>query len=177
MRYDIRSERPGDEAAIAEVNRLAFGRDDEGRLVAAIRHGDGFNRGLSWVATVANEVAADRVVGHILFSPIHVETARDSAPALALAPMAVHPDRQRQGIGSALVRRGLDGARVGGHRIVIVVGHPDYYPRFGFTPAVDHGLQAPFPVPDEAFMALALVPDGLDGVVGVVRYPPVFDEM
>ena len=91
--------------------------------------------------------------------------------------MAVLPDHQKQGIGSAMVRSGLDACRQAGHRIVIVLGHADYYPRFGFTPAGDRGLRPPFPAPDEAFMALALVPAGLDKISGTVRYPPAFDEV
>ena len=91
----------------------------------------------------------------------------DNVTAMALAPMAVLPDYQGQGIGSALVREGLEACRRAGHRIVVVLGHADYYPRFGFKPANGHGLRSPFPVPDEAFMAMALVPGGLDGISGV----------
>ena len=117
------------------------------------------------------------VVGHILLSPIRIEASCGSVPALALAPMAVLPEFQRQGIGSELVSAGLDAARLGGHRIVIVVGHVDYYPRFGFTLAGKFGLSVSFPVPDQAFMARELVPGSLDGVSGPVRYPPAFDEV
>lgn len=166
----VRPERPDDYAAVNEVNRLAFGQDNEARLIAAIRRTEGFDPSLSLVA-----VCDGQVVGHILFSPIRIETDHGDAPALALAPMAVLPNRQRQGIGSALVRNGLDACRRAGHRIVVVLGHTDYYPRFGFTPASQNGLRPPFTVPDEAFMAMALVPGGLDGISGVVRYPAAFD--
>ena len=105
-----------------------------------------------------------------------IETQRDPVSALALAPMAVRPEFQRQGIGSELVRRGLEACKVASHRIIIVVGHPGYYPRFGFTPARAKGLEAPFQVSDEAFMVAALVPGALDGISGMVRYPPVFNE-
>ena len=169
---DVRPEQPDDREAIAEVNRLAFGQNNEARLVAAVRNAEGFDPLLSLVA-----LCDDRVVGHILFSPIHIETPRGAVPALALAPMAVHPDHQRQGIGSQLVRQGLDACRRLGHGIVVVVGHPDYYPRFGFKCAARFGLKAPFPAPEEAFMALSLSPHGQDGIAGTVRYPGPFEDV
>lgn len=170
--FTIRTEEPGDYAGIERVNRLAFGQDNEARLVAAIRAAAAFDPSLSLVAVCAGEV-----VGHILFSPIHVETEAGEIPALALAPMAVVPDRQRQEIGSQLVRGGLDAAGGAGHGIVIVVGHAAYYPRFGFTAASRFGLRAPFDVPDEAFMAIELTPGALTRVTGTVRYPAAFDEV
>ena len=168
----IRPERPDDCAAIERVNRLGFGQENEARLVAAIRHAESFAPALSLVA-----VRADTVVGHILFSPIQIESDHATTRALALAPMAVLPNLQRQGIGSDLVREGLKACHRLGHTIVVVVGHPDFYSRFGFTPAASHGIQAPFPVPDEAFRVLALVRGSLDGVCGVVRYPAAFDDV
>ncbi|MBI3098214.1 MAG: N-acetyltransferase [Planctomycetes bacterium] len=212
----VRPEIPSDAPAIAEVNRLAFGQENEGRLVEAIRRGPGFDPRLSLVAEEEGQV-----VGHILLSPIGIElrsggrvpttpagrvptsslqegtpplsnhavgtderAADDRSvpapaagvhPALALAPMAVRPGFQRRGIGSDLVRAGLDRASALGHRIVIVLGHPEYYPRFGFRPARPLGIEPPFLVRDEVFMALELFPGALDGVRGTVRYPPVFD--
>jgi putative acetyltransferase len=168
----VRPESPQDYTAIDEVNRAAFGQDNEARLVARLRESAGFDPGLSLVA-----VRDGVIVGHILFSPIVIASEADEVPALALAPIAVLPARQREGIGSQLVREGLAACRQAGHPIVIVVGHPDYYPRFGFTRAGPLGLRAPLPVPDEAFMALALVPGELDGVRGTVRYPPPFEEV
>ena len=143
----VRPERPDDHIAIDEIHEAAFGQINEARLVAELRKGDGFTPELSLVAVRSNQV-----VGHILFSPIHIATARADVHALALAPMAVRPELQGRGIGSELVRRGLDACHRLQHGIVIVVGHPHYYPRFGFTPARPHGLEAPFPVPDDAFM-------------------------
>ena len=168
----IRPETTKDHAAIREVNALAFGREEEGRLVEALRRLPEFIPELSLVA-----IEAGQVVGHILFSPMVIETTDGAVPALALAVLAVRPEFQNQGVGSELARRGLEECRSLGHKIVVVVGHPAYYPRFGFSPARARGLDAPFPVPDEAFLALELVPGALDGVVGMVRYPPPFEEV
>ncbi len=168
----IRSECPADYAAIDEVNRLAFGQEAEARLVRALRSTAGFEPRMSLVAH-----GRGRVVGHILFSPVTIVGAAGGVPAVALAPMAVHPDYQRQGIGSRLVQEGLHACRRFGHAIVVVVGHPDYYPRFGFRPARAMGLEAPFPVPDEAFSAMALAAGALDGVSGMVEYPPPFHQV
>ena len=165
----IRPERSQDYDAIAEVHRLAFGQDDEARLVADLRRTKHFVPELSMVA-----VCSGQVVGHVLFSAVHIETPQGPVPALALAPMAVRPEFQNRCIGTELARQGLEACRKLGHRIVLVVGHPEYYPRFGFTPAVPHGLRVPFPVPDEAFMVLPLVSGALDGVTGTVAYPPEF---
>lgn len=165
----IRPETADDYAAIHEVNLLAFGQEIEPRLVEALRRLPDFIPELSLVA-----VEAGQVVGHILFSPFVIETKDGAVPALTLAPLAVRPEFQNQGVGSQLVRDGLERCRTLGHRIVVVVGHPPYYPRFGFSPARARGLEAPFPVPDEAFMVLELVPGALDGVASMVRFPPPF---
>lgn len=162
----VRAELAEDSALIREVNRLAFGRDSEAELVDALRDSPSWIPELSLVALLDGEVA-----GHILFTRITIETA----PALALAPMAVRPELQRRGIGSELVRRGLAECARLGHRIVVVAGHPAFYPRFGFTPAKPMGLEAPFPVQDAAFLVAELSPGALAGVQGMVRYPRAFD--
>jgi putative acetyltransferase len=162
----LREERPGDRDAIRAVNRLAFGRDDEADLVDRLRaDGDAI------VSMVAVERGA--VVGHILFSRLALDDDATSAiRAAALAPMAVHPDRQRQGIGGALIEQGLALCRMRGVEAVIVLGHPDYYPRFGFSADKAKGLRAPFP--GDAFMALELVPGVLEGRSPQVRYAAAF---
>jgi putative acetyltransferase len=165
MSVEVRGERPGDHAAIHEVNRLAFGGDDEARLVDALRAG-----GHVRLSLVAED--AGRVVGHVLFSDLPIESRQGTVPALALAPLAVLPARQRQGVGSLLVREGLRACARQGHRIVVVLGHPGYYPRFGFSAALARPLKSPFS--GEAWMALELVPGALAGVAGEVRYPPPF---
>lgn len=164
----IRAEMPVDAEAVREVNRRAFGRDAEGQLVDALRAG-GYIR-VSRVAELEG-----RVVGHVLFSTLPVETAEGVVEALALAPMAVVPEHQRRGVGSALVRDGLAACREAGHGIVIVLGHPEFYPRFGFSAEQAGRLRSPFSGP--AFMALALTPGALDGVEGEVRYTPPFFEI
>jgi len=166
----VRPERIADYPVIGELNRAAFGQDNEANLILRIRQADGFDPELSLVAE-----RRDEIVGHILFSPVRIETSGPVVAALALAPMAVRPDLQGRGVGSQLVEAGLEACRRRSQRIVVVVGHPEYYPRFGFAPAEPLGLKAPFPVPEEAFMALALVPAALDGISGVVRYPPCFE--
>jgi putative acetyltransferase len=169
----VRAERPEDYAGIHEVNRLAFGRENEARLVEALRKSEGFIPELSLVALKEDGA----VIGHILFDPITVLMKEGSLPALALAPLAVLPEFQRQGIGSALVRKGLEECLREGHKVVVVIGHPDYYPRFGFSSARARGLDVAFPVPDEAFLVLELVPGILNGVPGTVQYPPAFEEV
>jgi putative acetyltransferase len=164
----IRAESQSDQASIREVNRLAFGQDDEGRLVDALRDG-GYAR-VSLVAEVDGQI-----VGHILFSDLPIVTPEGTVPALTLAPMAVIPQRQRQGIGSALVREGLRACQDAGHKIVIVLGHPEFYPQFGFSSKLAERLKAPFS--GEAFMAQELVPGALKGVEGEVRYPPPFGDL
>jgi putative acetyltransferase len=161
----IRDETPADVPAVRELNRRAFGRDAEADLVDALRAG-GYAR-LSLVAAQGG-----LVVGHALFSRLTVETASGVVEALALAPVAVLPDRQRRRIGSGLIRDGLAACRGRGHRAVVVLGDAAYYPRFGFSAALAGRLRSPFPGPH--FMALELVPGALAGVEGEVRYPPPF---
>jgi putative acetyltransferase len=165
----IRPETSADHEVIRQVNHLAFGQDAEARLVDALRQG-GYAR-LSLVAEKAGQV-----VGHILFSDLPIITLAGTVPALALAPMAVLPAFQHQGIGSGLVRRGLEVCQDQGHHIVVVLGHTDFYPRFGFSPALADRLESPFS-DNPAFMALELVPGALAGVVGKVQYPPPFNEV
>ena len=165
--WTVRAETEADHQSVAEVNRLAFGgRDDEARLVEALRQG-GYAR-VSLVAEIGG-----RVIGHVLFSDLPIVTSEGTVSALALAPMAVVPEFQRRGIGSALVRAGLDQCRSAGHRIVVVLGHPPFYPRFGFSASLARTLEAPYS--GNAFMAAELVPGALAGISGRVAYPPPFD--
>src|SRR5262249_15864834 len=147
--------------------RQAFGGADEGRLVDALYEG-GYQR-VSLVAEVGGEV-----VGVIVFSELAIVTERASIPGLALAPLAVLPSHQRRGVGSMLVIEGLRVCREHGHAIVIVVGHPEYYPRFGFSAACALPLKCRFGS-GPSFMALALADGALDNVSGEVRYATPFD--
>jgi putative acetyltransferase len=166
----IRPEREQDRDSIYDVNLKAFGREIEPRLVEAIRGSECFIPELSLVA-----IEDDEVVAHIMFSAISIKTEKGDVPALALAPIAALPSHQKRGIGSKLVERGLAESKRLGHKVVIVIGHPEYYPRFGFEPARRKGFEVPIEVPDEAFMAIELVPDALVGISGMVIYPPYFD--
>jgi putative acetyltransferase len=165
----IRFEREGDAAAIREVNRTAFATQAEADLVDRLRQLE---------ASVVSLVAQDggSIDGHILFSRVSL-TGREPLPILGLAPLAVRPDRQRQGIGSQLVRAGLDAGRQTGAGAVVVVGHARFYPRFGFVPASRFGLTCEYDVPDEVFMALELVPGFFAGQGGLVQYHPAFAEL
>lgn len=169
----IRAETAGDAEAVRRVNELAFGRREEAALVDALRAS-----GCPLVSLVA--VEEGEVVGHLLFSPMTFED--DGGDALGdsafrwmgLAPMAVLPSHQSRGVGSRLVREGLGACRRLGCGAVFVLGHPAYYPRFGFAPASLKGLRSVYAVPDEAFMVVELEPGALDGRGGLVRYRPEF---
>lgn len=163
----VRAETTEDAPAVRRVNGLAFGRPEEAALVDALRAAPAPH--LSLVA-----VEDGRVVGHIFFSPVSIESEDSTFEALGLAPMAVLPEYQRRGVGSRLVREGLRECRRGGWKVVVVLGHPEYYPRFGFVPAVGRGLRSEYRVPDEAFMVAELEPGALGGRRGLVKYRPEF---
>ena len=159
-------EAPGDAAAVRRINLAAFETAAEADLVDALRQdADAWLPGLCVLA-----LAGDEPVGFALLSRCHI----GRTPALALAPCAVLPEHHGRGAGSAAVRSALEAARTAGERTVVVLGHPSYYPRFGFTPCSDFGI-APPPGqswPYEAFLALSL--DGGEVPAGTVRYAPAF---
>jgi putative acetyltransferase len=164
--FTIRPEMEDDAPAIRRVNEQAFGQPGEADLVDALRL-----EARPFVSLVADREG--EVVGHIAFSPVTID-GRDVGGALGLAPMAVLPAFQGQGIGSALVREGLAACRRAGCAAVFVLGHAHYYPRLGFVPAPPRGLRCAYPVPDDVFMVAELQPGALDGVDGLVRYHPTF---
>ncbi|MGD8381445.1 MAG: N-acetyltransferase [Syntrophobacterales bacterium] len=166
---EIRKEQPQDIQIIHQVNTRTFGQLLEADLVDRLRRN--CNDLLSLVAVAGNEI-----VGHILFSPITVEGEETTAEGMALAPMAVLPEYQRQGIGSKLVRAGIAILASSDCAFVIVLGHADYYPRFGFEPASSYGVRCEWEVPDDAFMILVLKESGMQGISGVARYRPEFAE-
>jgi putative acetyltransferase len=159
------SEDAGERSLIHSINEAAFGGPDEADLVDKLRAG-----GHALISLVAE--LEKRIVGHILFSRMWIETPSGLVSAVALAPMAVLPEFQRRGIGGRLIRCGLDLLRARGEKIVIVVGHPNYYPRFGFSSEKARTLEGHFPA--EAFMAMELSPGGLEGIRGRVIYPAAF---
>jgi len=171
MEIIIRPEKPDDFSAIYELNREAFGQENESILVELLRKSENYIPELSLVAVHDEDIA-----GHIMFSKIKViEENGTENDSLSLAPMAVKTDLQKKGIGGKLVRRGLDDAKKMGFRSVIVLGHANYYPKFGFEKASRWDIKCPFKVPDEAFMAIELVPDALEKVKGTVRFPKEFE--
>jgi putative acetyltransferase len=167
MNVSIRPETSADHRATRHVNCLAFGQDAEARLVDALRDG-----GYVCASLVAEK--DQQVVGHILFSDLPIVMEARRVPALALAPLAVLPEVQNQGIGSALVRRGLEVCTEQGHRMIVVLGHPHFYRRFGFSSKLAAHLESPYSG-RESYMAVELVPGALDGVLGRVEYPPPFN--
>lgn len=163
----IRPETAADTLAIRHVLEHAFGRPGEADVVEALRRSCALT--LSLVAIV-NET----VVGHIAFSPVSFESPRSTSPALGLGPLAVLPDQGRRGIGSELARRGLDWCRRNGHGVVVVLGSPKYYSRFGFVAGAPHGITNTFGAPAEDFMVAELV-RGCLACTGLARYRPEFD--
>jgi putative acetyltransferase len=166
MSVQIRPETMEYLAAIRYVNQAAFNGDAEADLVDTLRDG-----GFVEVSLVAEEDG--QVDGHILFSRVKVVTKNGTVDAVSLAPMAVLPSHQRKGIGSKLVRAGLDACRERGHSIALVLGHPEFYPRFGFSAELARRLESRFGG-GEAWMALELVPDALAGTEGRVEFSPPF---
>ncbi|MEG5038330.1 MULTISPECIES: N-acetyltransferase [unclassified Microcoleus] len=163
----IRTEKPEDLEAVRQVNIAAFGRENEANLVDRLR---GIASTFSFVA-----LPSDRIVGHILFSPVVVEgKCSSNLSILGLAPVAVLPEYQRQGIGTLLIQQGLEECRRSGFQAVVVLGHPDFYSRFGFIPASRKSLKCEYDVPEEAFMVLELESGALEDCSGTVKYRSEF---
>ena len=165
----IRAEEERDRAAVRLVNESAFETSGEARLVARLRE-----EAQPMISLVA--VENDEVVGHIMFSPVSL-SGHAHLKLLGLGPMAVLPKLQRKGLGSALVRAGLEQSKQLGFGAVALVGHPQFYSRFGFRPASRFHITCEFEVPEEAFMALELEPGFLADVPGVIKYHPAFRDV
>lgn len=165
----IRNEKTEDFANVYQVNELAFECKDEANLVERLR---AVEPHISLVA-----VKDGKVVGHIFFSEVSLEPENENFKAIGLAPMAVLPEFQDQGIGSQLVKKGLVECKNQGYEAVVVLGHPEYYPRFGFSTAKEKGIDCEYDVPDEAFMILELTPEALNGKSGTIKYRPEFAEV
>ena len=166
----VRAETAADYPAVRQINELAFGRPNEAVLVDKLRA----------VAEPQISLVAvkDRlVVGHIFFSPVSIEISDPATLVLGLGPLAILPEYQKQGLGSQLVRAGLKECQRIGCNVVVLIGHPEYYPRFGFVPAKQKGLSCEYPVPDEVFMVAELKPEALAGQRGLVKYRPEFSDV
>lgn len=166
----IQKEQPENLAGIYAVVEQAFGGAAEADLVNLLRE-----NGKAVISLVAT--ADERIVGHILFSPVSLESCSQPTAVIGLAPLAVLPELQKRGIGSRLTEAGLEECRRLGYDAVVVLGHPDYYPRFGFVPAVQYGLKSEYDVADEAFMILELREGALAGCSGTVKYQPEFAQV
>jgi putative acetyltransferase len=166
---EVRAEKPEEIEAVRRVNVMAFGRESEADLVDRLR---GVASTLSFVA-----VESGQIVGHVFFSPVAIAGCADDLLVLGLAPVAVSPNHQQQGIGSRLIGQGLEACGRLGCKAVVVLGSPKYYSRFGFTSAKEKGLKCEYPVPDEAFMVLELETGALEGCVGTVKYRSEFDKL
>jgi putative acetyltransferase len=166
MQVCIRPEKAEDYQAIAAVIEQAFGQKAEAELVKKLRKKAAFIPDLSLVA-----VSAGRIVGHILLYPVELVEEESLRRSLSLAPLSVHPEFQRKGIGGQLIAAGLMKAKELGFESVTVVGYPAYYARFGFLKASTWGLRLPFDAPDEAFLAIELEAGSLKDVRGVVQFP------
>lgn len=165
----IVAEAPSHRPEVLQINRLAFKGDTESRLIQILERDAGI---------VASYVAldGDEVVGHILFSPLYVMINGKRVDAVALAPMCVIPQRQNQGIGSQLVQHGIEQMKLAGKAAIIVLGHTDYYPRFGFRHELAKNLACDFNQ-YEAFMGLELVEGSLAGKAGTCRYARAFESL
>ncbi|HQW96466.1 MAG TPA: N-acetyltransferase [Saprospiraceae bacterium] len=170
----IRQETQDDHREVFEINHIAFGQDNESKLVDALRKNQtAFVPELSIVATDNK-----KIVGHILFTKIIIKDDNGNLnESLGLAPMAVRPELQKRGIGGQLIRKGLEVAKESGFKSVIVLGHEHYYPKFGFQPADKWNLKSPFDIPSNVFMAIELISDGLKNISGTVVYPKEFENV
>ena len=169
MKIIVEAETQDDYEQITKLHIEAFNGDDEAKLVEKLRKTQEYNCKLSLVAKYRNQI-----IGHVLFYPIEINTGIKKCKTLALAPISVLPNFQHQGVGSLLIQKGLEKARKLGFKSVIVVGHSEYYPRFGFKKASKFGISAPFSVPDTAFFAIELEKDSLKNCNGTVQYPKEF---
>ncbi|NOS84538.1 MAG: N-acetyltransferase [Ignavibacteria bacterium] len=165
----VRGEKQADHPDIFEINRLAFGREDEGILINDIRKTRSYEFGFSLVA-----IKEDKILGHALFSKGFITHRGRRFKCLVLGPIAVLPEHQRQGIGKALINEGLERAKEVGFGAVVVVGDPVYYSQFGFKPAITMKLRTSMKIPDENFMAKEISRNALRGIIGTVMFPREF---
>ena len=175
-KINIRKEQLSDYNLVSDIIEMAFdkleiSKHNEAQLVDNLRKSPHFIQDLSLVAEVDH-----RVVGHILFTPVKIQNGQKKFKSLVLAPVSVLPDFQKRGIGRALILAGHQKAIESGYTSVILIGHPEYYPRFGYKPASKWGLKTHYKLPsDDVFMAAELTEDALKNVSGMVKFPSEFD--
>ncbi len=165
----IRTEQAGDFSAVYDINAAAFSSTAEAELVEELR-----GKVSPYISLVAEEEG--QISGHIMFAPVHL-SGHESLKIMSLGPVAVLPDRQGKGVGSALIRAGLRSCVELGYGACVVLGHSTYYPRFGFIPSVKFGIGSEYDVPPEAFMVMELIPGYLQGATGTIRYHPAFKDV
>ena len=164
---NIRKEKDSDKGNIWKVNAEAFETEAEANLVNALR-----DSGISFISLVAEE---DReIVAHILFTPVELIGDDSGLKLMGLAPMAVLTKLQKKSIGSQLVKTSIEKCLTQGYDAVVVLGHPEYYPKFGFMPSIKFGIKSEYDVPDEAFMVLELKEGSLKEKYGVIKYHTAF---
>ena len=166
----IRLEQESDRQQIRTINTSAFDTSAEANLVDILRRSD-----VPLISLVAEENG--QLIGHILFSPVSLQGQTPATAIAGLGPMAVLPNWQGQGVGSRLVSAGLKYCAEAGYDVVVVLGHPDYYPRFGFVPASRFNIKSEYEVPDEVFMLKELKPSALTGIEGVIQYHEAFNQV
>lgn len=174
MKIELREEKVTDYRQTERVIKEAFKAipvrsGSEHVMVKKIRDEPAFNPKFARVAIEDNQV-----IGHVILSKVHIINGPVNIPILSLNLVSVTPSKQRQGIGKALINNVLSIAKDEGEKAVIVLGHPTYYPKLGFKRATTWGINLPFDAPDEAFFALELIPDSLQGTSGIIEYPPAF---
>ncbi len=170
MTMAIRKEQDSDKESIWKVNAEAFETEAEANLVNALR-----DSGTPFISLLAE--ADEEIVGHILFTPVELTGDNSGLTLMGLAPMAVRPGFQRKGIGSQLVRAGVENCSIQGYDAIVVLGHPEYYPKFGFVPSVKYGIKSEYDVPDEVFMVLELKENVLKGKSGIIRFHAAFGDL
>jgi len=171
MDLKIRQENIKDFKEVYDLISISFKQENEAKLVELLRKSDAFIPELSLVA-----ILEEKIVGHILFTKIQIiNDNQNKFDSLALAPVSVIPNLQKKGIGSKLIRFGVEKAKEMNFKSVIVLGHEHYYPKFGFVAAEKWNIKAPFKVPTNVFMGLEILVDGLKGVSGTVKYPKEFE--
>jgi len=165
----IRIEEQKDWAAVHVLNETAFETSVEANIVDSLRE-----QVKPFVSLVAE--LNDEIIGHIMFSPVSL-SGHPEAKVMGLAPMAVAPNHQREGIGSELVNIGFEHCKQLGFGAVVVLGHPQYYPRFGFLPSSHFEIGSEYEVPEDVFMAIELQPGYLHNKLGIIKYHTAFNEV